>query len=173
MAKTETPGAALAVRKSTDIAALDELDNILRTGMAPQQYVEDDPAIVQRQIIEELLEAETDAELEYVGSAVGWQELEGVPVEIHGFKWRPSEYKDGPPVYCIVFVTTMDDATRKVVTTGSAGIMAQLSNMARRGRIPGAIRKLVRAEKPTKGGFYPLRLVTPEGVTNAPEGTAE
>jgi hypothetical protein len=166
MPKNETT--VIAVRKSTDLAALDELDRILRTGVAPTEQVETDPDEIHRQIVAELLDAATDDELENVGSATPWQEMEGIPVTIQGFRWRPSEYKEGPPVFCVVFANRVDDGGRVVLTTGSAGVMAQLANLAKRERLPGAIRKLVRAEKPSKGGFYPLRLVTPDGVTNEP-----
>jgi hypothetical protein len=164
MAKTETTP---AIRTSTDVAALDELDRILRTGIGPTQTVEDlDPEEIHRQIISELLDAASDDELEQIGTAVGWATLEGVPVAIQGFKWRPSEYKEGPPVFCVVYVNRMDDGERVVVTIGSAGVMAQMANLAKRGRLPGAIRQLKKADTPTKGGFYPLRLITPEGVSN-------
>jgi hypothetical protein len=154
------------------VDALNELDRILRTGIGPSAEVVEDPDELHRQIVAELLDAESDDELEQVGSAEGWQTLEGIPVAIQGFRWRPSEYKEGPPVFCVVYATRMDDGSRVVLTVGSAGIMAQLTNLARRGRLPGAVRMLVRAEKPSKGGFYPLRLATPEGIDNNAQAEA-
>lgn len=173
MAKSETPSsAAIAVRTSTDMDALNELENILRTGVGPNQSVESDPEAIQREIIAELLDAETDDELEFVGNAEGWQDMEGVPVVIQGFRWRPSEYDKGSPVFAVVYATRVDDGARVVLTCGSGGVMAQLCNLAKRNRLPGAIRALKRADKPTKGGFYPLRLVTPPGVSNETEPEA-
>lgn len=151
------------VRTSSDLAALNELEAILLNMDDARRTltdIQEDPREAERQIIAQLLAAETDDDLEVVGNAEGWAELEGVPVEIRGFRWRPSEYKEGPPVYCVVFGNRVDDGSAVVLTTGSAGIMAQLCNLARRERIPGVIRKLQRADKATKGGFYPLRLVS-------------
>ena len=173
MGKQESNVTTLAVRTSSDLAALNELDEILRTFKAPAGVVESDPDAIQREIIAELLDAETDDELEFVGSAEGWATMEGIPVVIQGFRWRPSEYDKGAPVFAVVYATRVDDGTKVVLTTGAGGVLAQLHNLARRGRLPGAIRMLVRAAKPTKGGFYPLRLATPPGVSNDPPAAEE
>lgn len=164
------PSAVVAVRRSTDLAQLDELDRILMGGDMEAEVI-DDPGEISRQIIAELLAAETDDDLEFVGTAQGWQELEGVPVEIQGFRWRPSDFTPDDPekfhnsIYLVVFGNRMDDGEAVVLTTGSLNVCAQLSNLARRGSIPGAVRILARAEKPTKNNFYPLRLVsTPEEI---------
>lgn len=169
-AANSVPGTAIATRKSTDVAALGELYDILYNRKAPVETVESDPDAAYLEIIRDLMDAEDDDELEFVGNAIGWQELEGVPVEIHSFKWRPSEFDQGPPVYLIVFGYRMDDGKRVVLTTGSAGVMAQLWNLAKRDRLP-AIRKLVRSTKPTgKNNTYPLRLATPDEVIRDREG---
>lgn len=174
MAKSQTPATApdavLAVRRSTDVAQLDELDRILMGGDFETEII-DDPNIISRQIVAELLAAENDDDLEFVGQAQGWQELEGIPIEIQGFRWRPSDFtpddptRPGNAIYLVVFGNRMDDGEAVVLTTGSLNVCAQLSNLARRGSIPGAVRMLARAEKPTRNNFYPLRLVsTPEEV---------
>jgi hypothetical protein len=61
----------------------------------------------------------------------------------------------------------MDDGTPVVLTTGSANVLAQLVNMAKRGTLDGAIRMLVESDKPTARGFRPLWLVTPKNVLAA------
>lgn len=150
----------IAVRKSTDMAALDELERIL-LGQQDVPEVVDDPAEIQREIIAQLLGAETDAELEQVGSATGWRELPGVPMQLHSFRWRPSTFEEGAPIFFVVDATRLDTAQRVVLTTGSANILAQLTNMARRGTLVGAIRSLEIADTPTKAGFRPNWLRTP------------
>lgn len=168
MAKTtqpETPESeVIAVRRSTDLAMLDELDRILLGGDFNAEIV-DDPALISVQIIRELLAAETDDDLEFVGAAQGWSELEGIPVEIQGFRWRPSQFaKEGETepsgIYLVVFGNRMDDGEAVVLTTGSLNVVAQLSNLARRGRLPGVVRILTRSDKPSSAGFYPMRLVS-------------
>ncbi len=150
----------IAVRKSSDLAALDELEKIL-LGEADVPEVVDDPAEIQREIIAQLLGAETDEELEQVGNAVGWRDLAGVPMEIHGFRFRPSSYEEGAPVYFVVDATNLISGERVVLTTGSGNILAQLTNMARRNTLVGAVRALEIADTPTKAGFRPNWLRTP------------
>ena len=152
----------IAVRKSTDVAALDELEGIL-LGEKDVPEVVDDPAEIQREIMAQLLGAETDEELEQVGNATGWRELAGVPMELHGFRFRPSIYEEGAPVFFVVDATRLDTGERVVLTTGSGNILAQLTNMARRGTLTGAIRALEIADTPTKQGFRPNWLRTPTG----------
>ena len=163
----------IAVRNSTDTAALDELDSILLKGELEVEVV-DDPADISRDIVAQLLAATSDAELEAFGTAEGWREYAvpksmaeagkgGTPFEIHGFTWRPSSYEEGAPVFFVIQATDLSTGDRKTLTTGSLNVLAQLSNLARRGRLPGAVRMLVESDKPTKRGFKPLWLMTPPG----------
>jgi hypothetical protein len=153
----------IAVRKSTDVAQLDELERIL-LGDAELPDVVDDPAEISREIIAQLLAAESDEELEAVGQATGWRELPGVPMELHGFRWRPSTYEEGAPIFFVVNATRLDTGERVVLTTGSGNVLGQLTNMARRGTLVGAIRALEIADQPTKQGFRPNWLRTPTGT---------
>jgi len=150
----------VAVRKSTDLAQLDELEKIL-LGDSELPDVVEDPAEIQREIMAQLLGAESDEELEAVGNAIGWRELPGVPMEIHGFRWRPSTYEEGAPIFFVVSATRLDTGQRVALTTGSGNILAQLTNMARRNTLVGAIRALEIADTPTKQGFRPNWLRTP------------
>ncbi len=120
----------------------------------------DDPALIQREILERLLAAESDEELETFGAATGWRDLEGVPVEIHGFRWRPSTFEEGANVFFVVQATRLDTGDPIVLTTGSINILGQLTNMAKRGTLVGAKRMLQKGSK-TAAGYYPLWLVTP------------
>lgn len=150
----------IAVRSHADVVSLDELDRILLTGELNVEIV-DDPNEISRQIVAQLLAAETDDELENFGNAVGWRELAGVPMEIHGFHWRPSSFEEGAPVYFVVSATRLDTGEPVTLTTGSMNVLAQLSNLARRNQIPGAVRILFESENPTKAGFRPLWLKRP------------
>lgn len=163
----------VAVRKSTDVAQLDELERVL-LGDAELPDVVDDPAEISREIMAQLLAAESDEELEAVGSATGWRELAGVPMELHGFRWRPSSYEEGAPIFFVVNATRLDTGERVVLTTGSGNILAQLCNMARRGTLVGAIRALEVSDTPTRQGFRPNWLRTPTSamIEEAKNGAA-
>lgn len=153
----ESQAVALRPHSSTDLEALSEFDEIL-LGLREAPDVQDDPAAISNEIIAQLLTATSDEQLA-IGKAIGWQSLEGVPVEIRGFRWRKSDFEDGSPLY--VLVQGVDLTTGEfhpAITCGSKNVLAILSNLARRGQLPGAVWKLVKAEKPTEGGFYPLWL---------------
>lgn len=150
----------IAVRSSSDLAALDEFDSIL-TGQTEPPEVVDDPDEISRQIIMQLLSAESEAELESFGQTLGWRDAEGIPMQIQGFRWRPSSFDEGGPVFVIVNAFRLDTGEAVVLTTGSGNVLAQLSWLARHGKLPGAVRELVKAEKATTRGYYPLMLRTP------------
>lgn len=159
------------LRSSADLAAITELEDALLTGELSAEVLSD-PVEQQRQIIAQLLSAETDEELENFGNAIGWRELMEVPIEIRNFRWLPSQYDEGPAVFMVVQGTRLDTGEPVVLTTGGANIMAQLANMAKRGTLIGAIRELVEGTK-TRQGFTPLWLRTPEGVAAAKAADGE
>lgn len=168
----EASQALVRLRSSADLAQVTELEEILLSGQLPDAQVMTDPEEAQRQIIAQLLSAQTDDELENFGNAISWQDLKGVPVEIHGFRWLPSQYEEGPAVFMVVSATKLDDGERVVLTTGGANIMAQLANMAKRGTLVGAIRELTEGTK-TRQGYVPLWLRTPENVRAARDDAPE
>ncbi len=165
---------AIAVRSSTDLAQLDELEAILLGEVEPPE-VADDPTEISREIMAQLLAAESDEELEQMGTAIGWRELLGVPVQLTGFRWRPSAFDGadsegakGPQVFFVIFGTRLDTGDRVTLTTGAGNVLAQLVNMARRQTLVGAIRSLKKADRPTARGYYPLWLETPESAKQQP-----
>lgn len=164
--KTQPSTDLVPAAKGMEVAELNELDEILRTGEVNAEVI-DDPDSISRSIIDQLLGADSDEALQDFGNAVGWRELLDVPVELHGFRWRVSDYAEGAPIYFIVSATRLDTGDRVTLTTGSLNVLAQLSNMARRGTLIGGVWQLHQAEKPTKAGFRPLWLVQPDSVREA------
>lgn len=162
------PSSDLAVtHTSADLAALDQLDTILLTGVMAGEVVED-PEQAQREIIAQLLAADSDAGLQQFGNAEPWGDYLEVPMELRGFTWRRSDFEgEGSPVYFIVRATDLTAGAERVLTTGSMSVLAQLSNMARRGTLVGGVWQLHEAEKPTRAGYKPRWLVQPEQVREA------
>lgn len=157
----------MVVHSHADTASLDLLDEILLTGELNIEIV-DDPNEISRSIVAQLLQAGDDEELQNFGNATGWRELIDVPVELHGFRWQASSFEgEGSPVYFIVSATRMDTGERVTLTTGSMNVLAQLSNMARRGTLLGSVWMIHQADNPTRQGYRPLWLVQPEGVLAA------
>ncbi len=155
-------GTSLSVASiSHDLASLDQFDEILRTGEYNVEII-DDPGEISRQIIDQLLAAGSDAELQAFGNAEGWREHLEVPMELKNFKWLRSTIEgDGLPVYVVVQATDLTTGEARTLTCGSANVLAQLSNMARRGTLVGGVWMLVQSEQPTKAGYRPLMLKQP------------
>lgn len=149
------------VTPSHDLASLDQFDEILRTGEYNVEII-DDPGEISRQIIDQLLAAKSDDELQAFGNAEGWREYLGVPMELRNFKWLRSTIEgDGLPIYAVVQATDLQAGEVRTLTCGSANVLAQLSNMARRGTLVGGVWMLVEAETKTRAGYTPLMLKQP------------
>lgn len=178
MTKSQTPagaGAELAipVRSSTDLASLQELADMIRSNKRIE--VVDDPEQISREIFEQILGSESDEDLNQVGQATGWRELEGQQVLLEQpFRWRPSSYEEGAPVFLVVpaqLVGPEGELKPVVLTTGSMNVIAQLMSMAARGTYKGRIVSLHRSEKASSRGYYPLwlKVHNPVAVDRAPE----
>lgn len=172
----------VAVRSSANMAALAELEAILLDDSDQVVEVVEDPEDIQREILAQLLAAESDDELESFGEAIGWRTIArryvehdglpiqpGVPVEVSGFSWRPSEYGTGPAVFFIVRGKRMDTGDRVVLTTGSANILAMLVNRAKRGALPAILLATEGQEATKKNKTWPLWIVRPPEAA-APKG---
>ena len=147
---------------SSDIATLDNLEEILRGNakLSDYEFEEVDTSNAQQDILENILNATDDDEAENTGGALGWQNYLGIPMTIHSFRPLPSEKQgEGPPFYLLCDLTNGVTGDNLTVSIGSWGVLAQLINLAKRGKIPGAIRILTKGEE-TKAGRNPLRLVS-------------
>lgn len=151
----------IVVRNASNLVALKEIEDALLTGKRPAEISEQDAEALSQQLVEQLLAADTDAALERP-EAEGWADYVGHPFEIHDFAWRPSTYDEGHPVFLIVRAVSLVDGEPRILTTGSGQAMAQLANLARRGRLP-VVRELASAEtKVKKHTVYWLK--TPDSI---------
>lgn len=146
----------VVLRASDSPEALEELKAILR-GQKDPGKVQDDPAMIQREIIEQILAASSDDEMQ-LGDATPWQDLLDVPVEVFGFRFRPSDYSEGSPVFVVVNGIRLDTGDVVVLTTGGLNVIAQLINLAERDRLP-SVWKLAVPNRASAAGHLPLRLV--------------
>ena len=162
----------IVVQSSKDLAKSADVLSDLERVLVSNERVEptdDDADSIASEIIAQILAAESDDELAAMqgGNAIGWRELLGLPIELIGFRWRPSDYEEGASLYFVVFGRRLDDGSDVILTTGSRNIMAQLVNLAKRGRLTGTIVAAVEADKQTRRGFKPLWLTFPSGHANA------
>ncbi len=159
MAKTQTM--EIAVRSSTDLAQLQDLEQVLLTN--ERQEIVDDPEQISREIMAQLLAAESDEELNQQGTTVSWREMLNVPVQLRGFKWRPSDFEEGSSVFFVVFGDRLDTGEQVVLTTGARNVLAMLVNLAKRQALVGKVVAMVASDRPTKAGYTPywLRIIEP------------
>lgn len=136
--------------------SLEELEAILMDELEPPE-VSSDPEAISREIMLQILRAETDEDMLAIGSATSWQELLGIPVELRKFHWLPSRYDQGAKVFFVVTGTRLDTGENVVLTTSGQNVLAQLINLQRRDRFP-SVWRLVESEKETARGFKPLWL---------------
>jgi len=136
--------------------SLDELQAILLDELEPPE-ISTDPEAISREIMLQILTAETDEDMLAVGKATSWQELLGVPVELRKFRWLPSRYDQGAKVFFVVTGIRLDNGENVVLTTSGQNVLAQLINLERRKRFP-SVWRLVESEKETSRGFKPLWL---------------
>jgi len=134
--------------------SLDELQAILLDELEPPE-VSTDPEAISREIMLQTLSAETDEDMLNVGQATSWQDLLGVPIELHKFRWLPSRYDQGAKVFFIVTGVRLDSGENVVLTTSGQNVLAQLINLQRRNRFP-SVWRLIESDKETSRGFKPL-----------------
>lgn len=150
----------IAVQDSRDTLQLAVLAQTIRSNKRVE--VVDDPEQISREIFEQILGSQSNEELNQLGAATGWRELEGKRVKLgSSFKWRPSSYEEGAPIFLVVpaeLVGPDGALSRVTLTTGSLNVIAQLMNMAARGTYEGTIVTLERSSKPSARGYHPLWL---------------
>lgn len=88
-------------------------------------------------ILERIASATTLEELFAQRKLESWRELENVPVTVQGFHLNPSSFEEGPTVYAVVEVVTMDDGEAITVASGARNVMVQLVKAWEFGQIPG------------------------------------
>jgi hypothetical protein len=134
---------------------IDEAEQALLTG--EDLPGETDPEQAAREIVMRLINAGTDEELNASLTAMGAQEVIGVPFVVHAVRWHRSAFEEGNPVFAVIDATLGVDGARVAVTCSSSNVMASLINLVRRDRLPASV-VIHKAEKDTARGFRPLRL---------------
>lgn len=86
------------------------------------------------------------------------EDILGVPLQIWGYKVNESEFQQGMPGYMVINAIRIDTKADATFTTGAYKVQAQMLRLGQLQKFP-VNAKVVKAAKPTKGGFYPLQLV--------------
>lgn len=119
---------------------------------------DDDPTAAGLAIVAQVLAAETPEEVLADLEAEGLKQHIGEPFTLQAVEFRRSEYEEGMPFYCNLRGTDVETGANILYTTGSQKITAQVFRLLTRGWLPRTV-VCRQAEKPTKRGYYPIRLV--------------
>lgn len=146
---------------------------VVRNVLSDIPTVDDDPT---PRMMAAMVQATSAEQWEELFAAAHFKDNAGKRVRIHTFRQSPSQYEGPLGVFFICDVTWLATGENDVLTIGSDMAMAQLLNCWKRGDLPHDF-EIVRKDKPTRGGFYPMRLRSIQSPTTGDpadviEGTA-
>jgi hypothetical protein len=118
-----------------------------------------DPDEAARAIVTRILSAQTADDVLRVAGTLGADDVLGQPMVVHDVRWMKSAFDEGAGAFGVITITRGDDGQAETLTCGSRNVMAQIARLAQLKALPKEC-KLVRSEKPTSAGFYPLWLTT-------------
>lgn len=81
---------------------------------------------VQRDIVQRILASETLEQAFDSFEAVHAEDVEGIPLTIHGIAWLKSSFPQGPPVFALLDCTAENSDKRIKVSIGGRSVMAAL-----------------------------------------------
>lgn len=114
-------------------------------------------------IVDQILNAESFEELDSPWSTTDTDGLIGRVITIRDVKARRSDFAEGLGFYVIASGNDYQSGDPITFTTGSVSVVAQLVRAYVIGALP-LVCSLVKADRPTKDGYYPqhLAIVTPD-----------
>ena len=109
-------------------------------------------------IIAQVLSADSVDEVLGDTEVIGLQSMMDEPLTVYGLKFQRSDYEQGAPYYAVIDVYRGRSQWRGPVTTGAQTILAQLVRLQQLDAWPVTLVCTKATKKPTKGGYWPLKL---------------
>ncbi len=138
-----------------EIRTPEELTALLFEG--PETEVYEDPAEVQRRILERIFSAQSPEELRRLSKADPWQEHLDEPIRVNDVRFRRGQYDEGAAVFAVVDATNLETGEALTLTCGGMNVLATLMQHNRMGWLPWSWR-LVKPERKTAAGYQVLWL---------------
>lgn len=137
-----------------DVAS-QELQSYLGSKLTVE--IEEDPEEIERQIIGQILSAETVDEVLASGTTTPARDILERPIVMGDVKFLNSEYEQGAPFFAVIDAVDVQTGERLPVSCGGKKVLAQLLKCKSHGWFP---QKVVfrQSARPTKAGYFPLRL---------------
>ncbi len=138
----------VAVIDNDKSAALNEMREAIRSMIAKSDVTAEEIAL-------QIISADTLDGI--LGStAIGLDDMIGVPFTIERVELRESEFADGLPAYAVMHAT-LDDGESVIITSGATSVVAQCVSMVQGGFLPVRVSSR-KPSKPTANGYYPVSL---------------
>lgn len=122
-----------------------------------QGETSDDPTATYRQIIDQILSADTPEDVLTPVEAVSARDLVGQEFMLEGFSVNKSEFDVGSPFYASMQCREAGSNARIVINCGDQKVLAQLVRLGQLGALPVPIR-IGQAKRQNRFGNFPLRL---------------
>lgn len=122
-----------------------------------KQEQEADPAQVQLAIVERILSSQTVEEVFAESDVYHAQDLVDQPLIVNGVRFNRSDFDGVLAGYALMECADPDGGPDFLVSCGAVSVMAQLYRLGQLGAFPMPL-FIQRAAKPTKAGYWPLRL---------------
>lgn len=139
---------------NTGLSKVDSILAPLRGIIASIPPVTEDPT---PRMMAAIAAAPDAASWEDLFSASHFKDSAGKRIRVHAIRVNDSQYAGKLGVYFLCDITWLDSGEEDVMSVGSEMAMAQLANCYRRGDFPHDF-EIVKKDRPTKAGFYPMRL---------------
>jgi hypothetical protein len=153
--EVETVDAELDVQTSTGRQGDTGLSAYLQDETA---YTEPDRTQAYRQIIDQILNADTPEDVLTPVEAVNASDHTDRPFILYGFAVNQSEFEVGSPFYASMNVRFLDDDDPAVINSGNQALMAQLIRLSQfEDGFPRTV-VIKKGKRPNRFGTFPLRL---------------
>jgi hypothetical protein len=117
----------------------------------------EDPAEIQRQMMERILDSENVEDILGRNAATHAQDMLDRPLMLNSVRYLRSKFKDGLPVFAVMEVTDGETGQPHAVTCSAQNVMTQAAMLWKLDALPIGV-VIRRAEEPTANGYYPLWL---------------
>lgn len=164
MGESDAPGTAVAHRSIPDIEPRELVTRQHPAMVKFNEYLENhlDPAsdadLAVADIIAQVLSADSVDDVLGDVDVIGLQEMLDEPIVLYGIKFQRSDFEAGAPYYAVIDVERPKKQWRGPVTTGAQTILAQLVRLQQLGAYPVTLIATKATDKPTRGGYWPLKL---------------
>lgn len=122
---------------------------------------DDDSSRAMMDIIAQVMTAETAEEVLDTTGTTPAEEVIGIPMRIDGVAYRESDMASGLPYYVVLTVFRGDTRMSDVISCGGFKVVAQIARLDMLGQLDGRVVRIMKSERPTKQGNYPLHLEFP------------